>query len=199
MKSTIYPLRKPRTQKAGYKRLLSWVYPFKGTPGFIKELCFELYKWGDYKYALTLTRFLSERAIPHNTYKEWLCQYPQLRYIHEFVIQGISCRREEIAFRHNPANIFLKSQHLYDEEWKEIDEYWSNMKYGNEVKSDCRIVVDIPRLPVNKPVQATGKFKAIELAPYTEIPEIHRRDMPEMGIDIRPIPDVTPPQNRIQI
>jgi hypothetical protein len=120
------------TLKEGYRRLCSWVPPFK-SPKFIKQLSFELYKWAHRKDALFLPQFLKLHAIHPRVFNAWLDEHPELEYVHEMAISLIGCNREHGALHFRLSAAFvMKSQSYYSGEWKEAEKWHADLKNGVE-------------------------------------------------------------------
>lgn len=78
--------------------------------------------------ALKIKQFLVLNGIAPGTWTRWKDKYPEIREAHDIMLMAIGNRREVglVTRKFEPAST-MKSMVLYDEEWKQVGEWWSNL------------------------------------------------------------------------
>ena len=74
-----------------------------------------------------ITTFHLSHGIVASKYKSWLKKSKKLKDIHEYVMELLGNRRQQMLHNSSPNN-FIITQYLYDKEWCEAEERADNRK-----------------------------------------------------------------------
>lgn len=107
---------------------------------YLKELAREMLEWvnnfkdEDGDAPLKHSQFLGKKGIHKYTYYRWLEACPELKFAHDHTLMIIGDNRElgGIKRRLDP-NMVTKSMPMYDESWKQLEEWRAKMGDGKNV------------------------------------------------------------------
>lgn len=105
-------------------------------------------KWAvEDKDALKIKQFLILNGITPATWTRWKDKYPEIKEAHEIMLTAIGNRREVglITRKFEPGST-MKSMVIYDEDWKNIGEWWANLGQKEGISGGQQIVV-IEKVP----------------------------------------------------
>ena len=107
----------------------------------------EYIQWSRDPEALVLNEWLVLKKIPSSNWCTMKKKWPELEAAHELVKMTISTRREQLGLQRKLDSQFVyKSMPMYSDEWKEFEEWRSNLAKKNEDLGGTKIVV-MERMP----------------------------------------------------
>ena len=101
---------------------------------FLETLINELFEWADTNEgAIKLRPFFRKKKIFYEDVCYWRKKSKTFDQIYTEALAAIGDRREDRAFNLKAnASIQMKTAHLYDPEWREVNRYHSDMKKDEE-------------------------------------------------------------------
>ena len=119
------------------------------TDAYLDRLAEDMLKYyEDNPESLYIYEFLDSRRIHSTSFDRWKARYPNLQYIYSLVLQMLATRREKSAWNKGGAvTIFVKTQHLYDPKWDEINKYHAKLREPDSVQQKIDII-EIPSIPL---------------------------------------------------
>jgi len=105
---------------------------------------------------LRIYTFFAGKRISNTTIDTWRKKSPLFNAAYELGKDILAERRERDAWEHGGAvTIFLKTQHLYDPKWIEINKYHSDLKKEEASQSEVRYVyLEKPKVKSKEEVDA---------------------------------------------
>lgn len=130
---------------------------------WLEKLAKKLANWAiNDKSALTLKRFYIQQGICSRTVARWRKRSDIFNRSHEFAKEAIGDRREIGALtKKYSESVILKSMHHYDEEWRAIDRWHSDLKKNEQEQKTTTFNISMPNFSTDE----TEKKKDSEHVP----------------------------------
>jgi hypothetical protein len=126
------------------------------TDEYIKKCATEWLQLVRDEEILVMSTYRLRKAIPERVWDRWLQRCPELKAARELVRGMIAERREcgGLKFQYS-APLIMKVQHLYDQQWKESEEWRASIAPKSEsITQPIQVVLerfpDSPLVPVKK-------------------------------------------------
>lgn len=113
------------------------------SPSKVKEMIQDLLTWSEDEDALRYKDFATERNIPYDLFLKYIERTPEGRHAWQVVKERIASRREKGALKNSlNANVVMKTQALYDADFKEYEKWKANLKQEQEQGQNTVVVLE---------------------------------------------------------
>lgn len=115
---------------------------------------------------LMLEEVYLKKGVPHHAFYRWVEKFPVAKEAHTTAKRLLAVRREKGALkRQYDSNMVLKSLAMYNDDWKNIEEWRAGLREKEEAgKGNITVVLDsIPSSPAVPPKKSQPKLTPEEV------------------------------------
>jgi hypothetical protein len=112
------------------------------TNRYLENLAVDLIEWSKNDKSIILKEFFAVRGVLKEVFYRWCKTYPPLKDAHEIAKSFIAIRREKGGLtKQYDTTMIMRSMPMYDDEWKEFEEWRASLKNKEEEKSRRQVVI----------------------------------------------------------